>query len=113
MTAPTLTEFLLARIAADEAAADDVDWDDYNPLHQPARVLAECEAKRRIVERERWKPPHGMDCDGHPGAWMPHGDYGAGYCMWGAEHDGEQSATLRDLAAVYADHPDYRNEWRP
>lgn len=48
-------------------------------LHDPARVLAECEAKRRIV------------------AWDASVDYGA----------------VRFLATVYADHPDYRAEWRP
>ena len=41
MTAPTLTEFLLARIAEDAHEADS------HPL--PSRVLAECEAKRAIV----------------------------------------------------------------
>ena len=56
--------------------------------HDPARVLAECEAKRRIVELF---PDAAQDGDG----WND-----AGYSV------------LRDLAAVYADHPDYREEWR-
>ena len=46
--------------------------------HDPARVLAECDAKRRIVERRN-------HLDG---------------------------PTLRALAAVYADHPDWREEWK-
>ena len=58
----TLTEFLLARIAEDEAVARD--WrhhrgkvsvlgggTGYEAWCNPARVLAECEAKRRIVEQ--------------------------------------------------------------
>ena len=58
----TLTEFLLARIAEDEAearkagpmwrnewSAEDVDVTLHIERHDPARVLAECEAKRRIV----------------------------------------------------------------
>ena len=95
----TLTEFLLARIAEDEAAARECkEWSDCFacPTHErfdTKRVLAECEAKRRIVER-------------HSGTHMPIGTAPFGY----------QSATsdvLRDLAAVYADHSDYREEWKP
>src|SRR5688500_9269370 len=67
VSAVTLTEFLLARIAEDEADAAD-DYGD-NALHRndceihpqglentacncdaPARVRAECEAKRKIIE---------------------------------------------------------------
>lgn len=103
----TLTEFLLARIAEDEAAASyastrgDFDWEqdaggwwlgfyDHYRRHDPVRVLAECEAKRRIVEvhahNARWD-------DTNVGDWA--------------------RATLELLALPYADHPDYREEWRP
>ena len=108
----TLTEFLLARIAEDEAAArvagawlrapdghnDDVLWSvadgqaepflaqyavgrhfDHIAHHDPARVLAECEAKRQLIERV-----------GNPN-W-------AGFNI---------------LALPYADHPDYQQEWKP
>ena len=44
----TLTEFLLARISEDEHQAGIADLGD--EYFTPARVLAECEAKRRIVE---------------------------------------------------------------
>lgn len=109
----TLTDFLLARIAEDEAAAQaaslhgDTTWTQTDPLrkegqvesvrsvvtyddgspnadqaahiarHDPARVLAECEAKRRIVGTGEF-------------ATQP----------------------MKILAAVYADHADYRDEWR-
>jgi hypothetical protein len=78
-----LTEFLLARIAEDEGSPPTC-----------SRVLADCEAKRRIVERHRSKP-----------------DTGGWYCAgcgddWPCED-------LRDLASVYADHPDYDEAWRP
>jgi hypothetical protein len=110
----TLTDFLLARIAEDEAVArgaiaDDggsnegfanqydrmvgtydrpLDWvprigEDAARLIArfavPARVLAECEAKRRIVELISSPGPQ----------------------------------ALRLLALPYADHPDYLPEWRP
>jgi hypothetical protein len=95
-----LTEFLLARIPEDEAGAREAQalaniytdpqwhwlvahnggsrWQQTS--HDPARVLAECEAKRRIVE------------------WC------SDFMQW---------PPLYALAAVYADHPDYREEWKP
>lgn len=61
---------------------------DHIARHDPARVLAECEAKRRIVERcsavDYAMPSH----------HLAHG-------------------ILADLALPYADHPDYRPEWKP
>jgi hypothetical protein len=56
----------------------------------PARVLAECEAKRRIVELVLDRPIR------------DHGDCKCESC-W----------TLRLVALPYADHPDYRAEWKP
>ena len=55
---------------------------DHIARHDPARVLAECEAKRRIVE------------------WMS---------AWQQDVAVEG---LRLVALPYADHPDYRDEWR-
>jgi hypothetical protein len=98
----TLTEFLLWRIAVDEdrhafrdlaevfrargegLVADFLDKEE-------ARALAECEAKRRIVSV--------LDA----------------VLAQSRNHEQRQNAetTLRHLAAVYSDHPDYREEWRP
>jgi hypothetical protein len=121
----TITEFLLARIAEDESVAlrlcpgrkaRNGHWrvDSFmlasvlamDPLaarhiarHDPARVLAECEAKRRIVEE-------------HP----DYGGYGES-CARCAESSIDLAPwpcpTLRALASVWSDHPDYREEWRP
>ncbi len=124
----TLAEFLLARIAEDKMiagfAAQDLhngSW-HLNPEQEevhaagetpvfvapwggslgpaaehvtrwdPARVLAECEGKRRIVD----------ECCG----WIEESceDYGARALA---------RMTLRLIALPYADHPDYREEWRP
>lgn len=96
-----LAEFLLARIAEDEAEArrlverygceDDTYWaanaDDVVITLGLGRALAECEAKRRIVERAM---PNESD-----------------------DPRTERGRILRVLASVYADHPDYREEWRP
>jgi len=118
-----LADFLLARIAEDERAAADEAvarahsgtvvlgpaYDDHpareaireqlqesvtalqrvrpwTAIYDPARVLAECEAKRKIVEQVR------------DPAW-------SSYAV--------RDLVLGNLALPYADHPDYREEWRP
>ncbi len=63
----TLAQFLLARIAEDEMVAKEVPgpsdetglswWGEYGHLSvSPARVLADCEAKRRIAHRPNCPP---------------------------------------------------------
>jgi DNA-binding transcriptional LysR family regulator len=112
-----LTDFLLARIAEDEAVARAVPSGQYrvsaNPgvgqlavdratdqfaRWNPARVLAECQAKRRVVEE--WRDgiaEFARDVvDGRHADWRSDGYERAIY--W--------------LATAYADHPDYRDEWR-
>lgn len=63
---------------------------DHIARHDPARVLAECDAKRRIVEQyidavkgRKWATCTALE------------------------------RVLPVLALPYADHPDYREEWRP
>ena len=105
----TLTDFLLARIAEDEAVAREAQAADIQTvMHKhmaqwnPARVLAECEAKRRIVNREndRLREQWRRRVDEHRQT----------FDEWLQPPYGE---TLRDLASVYADHPDYDESWRP
>jgi hypothetical protein len=67
--------------------------------HDPARVLAECEAKRRIVEH--WNST--VEWAEDPGCDSPDR-----YLMVAA---GLYEA-MRHLAEVFADHPDYQPEWR-
>jgi hypothetical protein len=134
----TLTEFLLARIAEDEAdarAADSSRWlaedkgvtfewraDDFhdgeaqarltadtkaNMWHisnwAPARVLAECRAKRLLLaDLETFTKLRDDDAESTP---LPQALTLAGI-VTGLEH-----AALR-LALPYADHPDYRQEWK-
>lgn len=140
-TTATITDFLLARIAEDEAAAraaeasavspwtDERDEDvidaggsslmDYADLrrgtpahiarHDPARVLAECAALRAVVELHRpW-------ATGYPEitACFSCGPMFDEKFRAEAYGEGWPCLTLRALAAVYADHPDYREEWRP
>ena len=115
-----LTEFLLARIAEDEAKAQASyphgpiweDSEDYDAMAQnealwrlqvhtsecgyrmgemnepcgcsyPARVLAECESKRHLLDEA---------------------------LVWG---EGCLDVMARYMAEVYADHPAYDEAWRP
>lgn len=123
ITPMTLTEFLLARIAEDEALALRITpgrqakngrWNrgsiqdqavrtidplhaDHMGRHDPARVLAECDAKRYIVDiHSGWHTCPDEDAVEDDDATEP------APCL-----------TLRILAAVYAGHPDYRQDWRP
>lgn len=107
----TLTEFLLARYAEDEAVARRFHPDeslhvhfagDAEPtaLYTAARVLAECEAKRRIVE--------------HHEVWHGHCEVCAEEEVWGERSSMTAPCpTLRLLALPYADHREFREEWRP
>lgn len=131
----TLTDFLLARFREDEVVArgailwDHESWTnepvntvslgatrvqiasapdfigEHVARHDPARVLAECEAKRRLVTvaghiLESWEATHG----------------GQGRVLWEDVNRRERhhaNETLAALALPYAAHPDYRDEWMP
>ena len=123
----TLTEFLLARIAEDEGKIHG-DWSDGRGLHIITeemfdRMLAECEAKRRIVT-EAFEVA--ATIDGEWGCCHDADDIRRGYREptpgWGDEPEplpascaGPEVAGkfLQGLALPYADHPDYRQEWKP
>lgn len=110
----TLSEFLLARIAEDEAMAQT--WPESEPSLAPdghlwrdtsgraiyaprSRVLADCEARRRIVDlrdqaaRAASDPPEGSG-------------------LLTVSRTSALNDALRLLATVYADHADYRDGWR-
>jgi hypothetical protein len=121
-----IVEFLLARIAEDEQAARDgeagcghvgyCDFCDgaealarFQERFTADRVLAECEAKRRIVDRHcRWQGPlanvYRDACYG---------------CSTEGDMDTprtdpiDECPELRDLAAIYDFHEDYDESWRP
>ena len=101
----TLNEFLLARIAEDERHARKLAETDRRPVlslavtvNHPERLLLEVEAKRRIV-----------DLHSGPDYWES-ADFHLCVDSMTANSDCE---TLRALAMPYADHPDYREEWKP
>ncbi len=124
---PALDEFLLARIAEDKRIATDAAaasgrerWDTGDlpmagPLHErsaehvarhdPARVLAECAAKRRLVNACRDTRP-----DLHLLGTRPQG---LDFPVPPTDQHQLAALTLALLALPYAAHPDYRPAWRP
>lgn len=116
----TLTEFLLARIAEDETVARKADeyttpfyaiWGgtdahicDDDGVHvglPPARVLAECEAKRRAIDAA-WGDLERIESE-----------WGSGKSRKRLSADNDNPAVIEWLATPYADHPDYDEAWRP
>lgn len=107
-----LADFLLARIDEESALAATADQaaqtlspitddlragpEDHRVAHMfrwsPARVLVECEARRRIVE------DYLSQLNSHQSGW---------------DARSPRDYPLRALALPYSDHPDYRDEWRP
>lgn len=69
--------------------------------HDPARVLADVAAKRRIIE---------LHTGGHECSTYDHNGE-IDNCTWCI--DSWDCSTLRLLALPHADHPDYRSEWAP
>ena len=119
--AMTITEFLEARIAEDERHAHKLAETDRRPalsiattVNHPARVLAECAAKRAILGVHH---PH--DHGGEHGdavfcdeCQWDHGDDSPRIDNQPVEGFGTHACrTLALIAAVYVDHPDYKQEW--
>lgn len=101
---PDLTEFLLARIAADErAAAEAVPGAGSG---DPARARAECAAKRRLVLVCRESRPERSFLGARPPG-MPD------FPLTPRDQHQLAALVLGLLALPYAGHPDYRDEWRP
>ena len=106
MTALTLVDFLRARLDEEQQSAL-AQWSTGPSRHlrgsvPPSRYATpevaevEIDAKRRIVDLhtgEHECPRDGDNC----GYW----------------HEDEACTTLRLIALPYAQHPDYRQEWKP
>jgi hypothetical protein len=124
MSRQTITEFLEARIAEDEALATSAlgslgvenNWWTWSDLkikfpdlyradaqhmeqQSPRRILAECAAKRGLVR----------SFNSCAAAERSTSDFGPRLVTSGMVKAFDIS--LKILAAVYRDHPDYRQEW--
>lgn len=118
----TLADWLRRAIERDaEIAQQIVDRDSWHGIHvdsatvvathinrhDPARVLRDVAAKRALLDRELlFDADSQPQCQGHPGPWMNHGEYGPGYCR-----DYSDNWTVRLLAQSYRGEPGWREEW--
>lgn len=130
----TIAEFLLARIAEDEEEArslvvdfpmSDLEFgwyrngDDVSVTVGVGRAVAECVAKRRVVERatsmaraKPGSPPYNgplndLGADDEP---VRHPDLVAYLAKYGELIT--DTPVLRILAEIYAEHADYDEDWR-
>jgi hypothetical protein len=107
MTGPTLVDFLTARLDEDEADLRESNISDMPEWWAPAawsraRGLADVKAKRAIMELA--DEATGLDL-------MVDSDRAVGFRDLSTEpYLGD--VMLRHLASVYADHADFREEWR-
>jgi len=97
-----------------------IDITEHIARHDPARVLAECAAKRAIVE---WHSDREDCCEERYGRLVlgTEPEVSVGTDSWG-ELTVRRSIgttpylgciTLMHLATAYSDHPDYDESWRP
>lgn len=91
----------VTQIDQDQANAD---WPsehlEHVARHDPARVLADCAARREVIEHA-WAVAEVLD-----------GEFGLGRSRAQMEVDGEEEPRIiRLLTAAYADHPAHRAEW--
>jgi hypothetical protein len=82
----------------------------YIARHDPARVLAEVEAKQRILDEHQ--PDRFGDCVTCADEETFDDDHD-GNREWSRSAKTHPCPTLRLLALTYASHPDYRSEWAP
>ena len=109
---PNLEEFLLARVAEDKriatdaAAASSEGTSRYATRFGPDRILAECKAKRRLILACREARPDLHFLGRRTGGV-------ADFPLSPRDPHQLAALSLALLALPYADHHDYRPEWRP
>lgn len=110
-----LVEFLLARVAEIEAEAREAidsgpEWVEEAMRFgaDPARVLAECEAMRRIVALHKCVETVN---NGRPDRTCDRCAFDWAYYPFEGTAEAYPCATLRLLALPYASHPDYDPAW--
>lgn len=89
-----------SRYETEAAEANSSEAASHIARHDPARILREITAKRAVLDRHQ----PGEHWDGTP------------ICRWCSPGEARLSwpcNDVRDLAAIYSDHPDYRQEWKP
>jgi hypothetical protein len=117
-----LVAFLAARLGEDEADAKNLAAGEGTlalafaahsevPRKLGERLLREVAAKRAILALHRIEVTfaESRDNDYRP-VKIP--EVQCFVCGWASDVEGSACETLRNLAAVYSEHPDYGQEWR-
>lgn len=115
-----------AYAASDDETGMDGGWSlwgsfggSINAAFKPREQLADVAAKRQLIElhmpikdhgRFSEERPDSLGCEGCP---EPHGMVCTTCRDYAGDHDDAPCETLKLLALPYADHPDYREDWRP
>jgi hypothetical protein len=104
---PDLGEFLMARLAEDKRAATEATAHaGHCPWHDPAHVLADCAARRRLVQICREMGPDMAFLGVRPRGM-------ADFFLSPSDQHQLAAITLALLALPYAGHADYLPAWRP
>jgi hypothetical protein len=105
-----LAQFLLARIADDElvALAATLDEESYGPLGNFTGVTTDA----RLAHAARWSASRVRQEAVIRRQLVDLHDPGARTCCQPRENPGP-CPTLRLIGLAYAEHPDYRQHWRP
>ncbi|MFG1847793.1 DUF6221 family protein [Micromonospora carbonacea] len=108
---PDHTLLMASRVISAGHAADDLLWPadaEHIARHDPARVLAEVDAKRQLLDgiMNLKRPTY------QRGSSIVNGRRGTHYPARPVGPD-PRDALLRLLALPYANRPGYRDEWRP
>lgn len=131
----TIRDFLEARISEDELAATEGISGQADPasgwgykdhaltphvgiIHEavqaehiirwhPARVLAECAAKRAIIDEHSTQEVASLDRETWAQPFIV-----CKRCAMGVRQIVAPCPTIKAIAAIYADHPDYKDEWK-
>lgn len=101
-----ITDFLLARIKEDEAAATSGLTSQMVGRTASTRRIAECHAKRAIINDTQTFVDEYANEEYRTNDDLTAGRVASRARFW-------QQQILRHLAAAYSDHPNYQQEWRP
>lgn len=104
-----LIAFLAARYAEDWSAARDR---ELMAGLEDSRATRDVDAKRAIAALHKIDTAY-LDSRGDDGRPVRVPEVTCYCCGWASDVEGSGCATLRHLAAIYSDHPDYQQEWKP
>lgn len=110
-----LATWLLEQINRDEQSARALPHaiGNVQARWSPAKLLAECDAKRRIIEAHKTTVERERVGDAFVGKWVDIVNVTCDVCGWADSQEGSACLTVKLLSLPYAARPGYRSEWAP